>query len=105
VFFGVLKCALWHLVQPAMPKDYGFEGFIREYLPIIPATSILKPCQIKGCNGYGDMTSHAVSRHFNLFILVCFVLYSFKDKNKALFYNVQQKYSEYQHILWYNAHI
>jgi DNA topoisomerase-3 len=39
--------ALGHLVQPAMPEDYGFSGFVRENLPIIPENFILKPRQIK----------------------------------------------------------
>jgi DNA topoisomerase-3 len=39
--------AFGHLVQLAMPEDYGFAGFVRENLPIIPGTFILKPRQIK----------------------------------------------------------
>ncbi|MDL2262883.1 DNA topoisomerase III, partial [Bacteroidales bacterium OttesenSCG-928-I21] len=39
--------AFGHLVQPAMPEDYGFTGFVRENLPIIPETFILKPRQVK----------------------------------------------------------
>ncbi len=39
--------ALGHLVQLAMPEDYGFAGFIRKNLPIIPREFILKPRQIK----------------------------------------------------------
>ena len=39
--------ALGHLVQLAMPEDYGFSGFVRENLPIIPETFVLKPRQIK----------------------------------------------------------
>jgi hypothetical protein len=39
--------ALGHLVQLAMPEDYGFQGFVRENLPIIPETFILKPRQIR----------------------------------------------------------
>ncbi|GHT39147.1 DNA topoisomerase [Bacteroidia bacterium] len=39
--------ALGHLVQPAMPEDYGFSGFVRENLPIIPETFILKPRQVR----------------------------------------------------------
>lgn len=38
--------ALGHLVGLAMPEDYGFKGFIRENLPIIPETFILKPRQV-----------------------------------------------------------
>lgn len=36
-----------HLIQLAMPEDYGFTGFIRDNLPIIPSPFILKPRQIK----------------------------------------------------------
>jgi DNA topoisomerase-3 len=39
--------AFGHLVQLAMPEDYGFAGFVRENLSIIPETFILKPRQIK----------------------------------------------------------
>jgi DNA topoisomerase-3 len=44
--------ALGHLVQPAMPEDYGFVGFVRENLPIIPETFLLKPRQIKDGKEY-----------------------------------------------------
>ena len=39
--------AFGHLIQLAMPEDYGFEGFVRENLPIIPKEFFLKPRQIK----------------------------------------------------------
>ena len=39
--------ALGHLVALAMPEDYGFSGFVKENLPIIPETFILKPRQIR----------------------------------------------------------
>ena len=39
--------AFGHLVGLAMPEDYGFTGFAKENLPIIPKTFILKPRQIK----------------------------------------------------------
>ena len=39
--------AFGHLVQLAYPEDYGFAGFVRENLPIIPETFILKPRQVK----------------------------------------------------------
>jgi DNA topoisomerase-3 len=39
--------ALGHLVGLAMPEDYGFAGFVKENLPIIPETFILKPRQVK----------------------------------------------------------
>jgi DNA topoisomerase-3 len=44
--------ALGHLVQLAMPEDYGFTGFVKENLPIIPETFILKPRQIKDGKEY-----------------------------------------------------
>ena len=44
--------ALGHLVSPAMPEDYGFTGFVRENLPIIPRNFILKPRQIKDGKQY-----------------------------------------------------
>jgi DNA topoisomerase-3 len=44
--------ALGHLVVLAMPEDYGFAGFVRENLPIIPDTFILKPRQIKDGREY-----------------------------------------------------
>jgi DNA topoisomerase-3 len=39
--------ALGHLVQLAMPEEYGLSGFIRENLPIIPERFKLIPRQIK----------------------------------------------------------
>ncbi|MDR0874151.1 MAG: DNA topoisomerase 3 [Prevotellaceae bacterium] len=39
--------AFGHLVQLALPEDYGFAGFVRENLPIIPETFVLKPRQIR----------------------------------------------------------
>jgi DNA topoisomerase-3 len=44
--------ALGHLIQLAMPEDYGFTGFVKENLPIIPETFILKPRQIKDGKEY-----------------------------------------------------
>jgi DNA topoisomerase-3 len=44
--------AFGHLIQLAMPEDYGFTGFKRENLPIIPETFILKPRQIKDGKEY-----------------------------------------------------
>ncbi|MDR0231390.1 MAG: topoisomerase C-terminal repeat-containing protein [Dysgonamonadaceae bacterium] len=44
--------ALGHLVCPAMPEDYGFTGFVRENLPIIPTDFILKPRQINDGKQY-----------------------------------------------------
>jgi len=39
--------AFGHLVQLAYPEDYGFAGFVRENLPIIPETFIIKPRQVR----------------------------------------------------------
>ncbi|GAB6013025.1 DNA topoisomerase, partial [Viscerimonas tarda] len=39
--------AFGHLIQLAMPEDYGFSGFVKENLPIIPETFILKPRQVR----------------------------------------------------------
>lgn len=44
--------AFGHLVGLAMPEEYGFTGFNREQLPIMPETFILKPRQVKGEKGY-----------------------------------------------------
>ena len=44
--------ALGHLVGLSMPENYGFKGFKRENLPIIPETFTLQPRQIKGNKGY-----------------------------------------------------
>ena len=44
--------ALGHLVTLAMPEDYGFAGFVKENLPIIPETFMLKPRQIKDGKAY-----------------------------------------------------
>jgi DNA topoisomerase-3 len=44
--------ALGHPVGLAMPEDYGFRGFVRENLPIIPETFILKPRQVKDGKEY-----------------------------------------------------
>jgi len=39
--------ALGHLVVPAMPEDYGIVSFVRDNLPIIPKTFIIKPRSVK----------------------------------------------------------
>jgi DNA topoisomerase-3 len=39
--------AFGHLVQLAMPEEYGFTGFVRENLPIIPEVFKLVPRQVK----------------------------------------------------------
>ena len=44
--------ALGHLITLAMPEDYGFSGFNREHLPIIPETFQLIPRQVKAEKGY-----------------------------------------------------
>jgi DNA topoisomerase-3 len=44
--------ALGHLVGLAMPEDYGFTGFVKENLPIVPDVFILKPRQVKDGKEY-----------------------------------------------------
>ena len=44
--------ALGHLVGLSMPNAYGFKGFKRENLPILPETFILQPRQTKAEKGY-----------------------------------------------------
>ena len=44
--------AFGHLVTLAMPEDYGFTGFSREHLPIIPEVFKLVPRQVKAEKGY-----------------------------------------------------
>jgi DNA topoisomerase-3 len=44
--------AFGHLVQLAMPEEYGFTGFVRENLPIIPETFKLVPRQVKDGREY-----------------------------------------------------
>lgn len=44
--------ALGHLITLAMPEEYGFVGFNREHLPIIPETFQLIPRQVKAEKGY-----------------------------------------------------
>ncbi len=44
--------AFGHLVQPAMPDGYGFKGFHRDNLPIIPPVFQLVPRQVKTDKGY-----------------------------------------------------
>ncbi len=44
--------AFGHLIMLAMPEEYGFAGFNREHLPIIPETFILIPRQVKAEKGY-----------------------------------------------------
>ena len=48
----MLTWALGHLITLAMPEDYGFTGFNREHLPIIPETFQLIPRQVKAEKGY-----------------------------------------------------
>lgn len=44
--------ALGHLVQPALPDGYGFKGFHRDSLPVIPEVFMLIPRQVKTDKGY-----------------------------------------------------
>ncbi len=44
--------AFGHLVQPALPENYGIRGFLREGLPFIPDPFILVPRQVKTEKGY-----------------------------------------------------
>jgi DNA topoisomerase-3 len=39
--------AFGHLIGLAMPNDYGFSSFVKEYLPMMPEKFILKPRQKK----------------------------------------------------------
>ncbi len=48
-------CVTWafgHLVTPAMPDEYGYNGFHRDNLPIIPPTFTLTPRKVKSQRGY-----------------------------------------------------
>ncbi|MEC4028509.1 type IA DNA topoisomerase [Myroides odoratimimus] len=48
-------CVTWaigHLVSLAMPEDYGFQGFKREALPILPRSYLLLPRKMKKANKY-----------------------------------------------------
>ncbi|MDX4973930.1 type IA DNA topoisomerase [Myroides odoratimimus] len=48
-------CVTWaigHLVSLAMPEDYGFQGFKREALPILPRSYLLLPRKVKKGNKY-----------------------------------------------------
>ena len=44
--------AFGHLIMLAMPEEYGFAGFNREHLPIIPEKFKLIPRQVKAEKGY-----------------------------------------------------
>ena len=44
--------ALGHLITAAMPEAYGFKGFHRESLPILPPVFTLIPRQVKSGKGY-----------------------------------------------------
>lgn len=48
----VVTWAIGHLVTLAMPEDYGFSGFKRENLPILPRPFRLIPRQIKNGREY-----------------------------------------------------
>ena len=50
-------CVTWafgHLVGLAMPETYGFTGFRREHLPILPAKFTLVPRQVREGKEYRD---------------------------------------------------
>jgi DNA topoisomerase-3 len=59
--------AFGHLVQLAMPEEYGFQGFVRENLPIIPETFKLVPRQVKEGREYkpdsGALRQLKIIRH------------------------------------------
>ena len=44
--------ALGHLVQPALPDGYGFKGFRKDSLPVIPEEFMLIPRQVRTDKGY-----------------------------------------------------
>lgn len=44
--------AFGHLVQPALPEEYGIKGFQRDNLPIIPPVFRLVPRQVRTDKGY-----------------------------------------------------
>ena len=46
--------AFGHLVQLALPEQYGAKGFSREHLPIIPHEFMLIPRQVRAEKGYKD---------------------------------------------------
>ncbi len=46
--------ALGHLVGLAMPEAYGYKGFQREHLPVLPENFKLVPRQKKTATGYTD---------------------------------------------------
>ena len=48
----VVTWALGHLVQLALPEEYGCQGFQREHLPILPEPFVLVPKQIPTEKGY-----------------------------------------------------
>ena len=48
--------AIGHLVQLAMPEHYGYKGFERVHLPILPEEFILIPRQVKNGKKYNSDT-------------------------------------------------
>ncbi|MFJ1382417.1 type IA DNA topoisomerase [Capnocytophaga canimorsus] len=48
----VVTWALGHLVQLALPEEYGCQGFQKEHLPILPEPFVLVPKQIPTEKGY-----------------------------------------------------
>ena len=54
--------ALGHLITAAMPEAYGFKGFHKENLPILPPVFTLIPRQVKSGKGYkADQFAHGQS--------------------------------------------
>ncbi len=50
----IVTWAFGHLIQLAMPEEYGAIGFKKEHLPILPEKFILKPRQTKEKKEYKD---------------------------------------------------
>lgn len=48
----IVTWAIGHLVNLAMPEEYGAKGFRRENLPIVPKAFVLQPRRIKAEKGY-----------------------------------------------------
>ncbi len=48
----IVTWAFGHLIQLAMPQQYGVEGFKAEHLPILPPKFILLPRQIRESKEY-----------------------------------------------------
>jgi DNA topoisomerase-3 len=50
----IVTWAFGHLVQLAMPEEYGIKGFSKDHLPILPNPFVLKIRQIKDTKGYKE---------------------------------------------------